>query len=76
MVDVVGARQTVTNMFEQIIALFVRIFTEFGAWDWFFGAFTIFIAYRFLLVPMLGGSAGSSDKVKKSKGEKGSENND
>lgn len=73
MVDVIGARQTVTIMFEQVVALFVRVFSEFGAWDWFFGAFTIFIVYRFLLIPMFGGSAGSSDKVKKPKNEKGSE---
>lgn len=72
---VVEVRTMISNMFEQIISLFVRVFTEFGAWDWFFGAFTIFIVYRFLLIPMIGGSSGSSDKVKKSSSKKGSEDN-
>lgn len=65
MVDVISVRMMISDMFEQIIELFVRVFSEFGAWDWFFGGFTIFVAYRFLLVPMIGGSVGSSDKAKK-----------
>ena len=53
------------SMFAKIMLLVDKIYSSLGGWDLFLGGFTIFLCYRFLLVPLLGGKSGSSDKAKK-----------
>lgn len=55
---------TVALLFGKVIELFDRVFTDFGAWPFFFGGFIMFLTYRFLLVPLYGKS-GSSDTARK-----------
>lgn len=54
----------VVGMFGLIIDLFNRVYEEFGAYTYIFGAFIIYTMWRFLLSPIFGGQMGS-DKVKK-----------
>lgn len=54
---------TVYSIFSEVIQLFDRVFTKFGAWQFFFGGYIIFLTYRFLLVPLFGSTG--SDKVRK-----------
>lgn len=54
---------TVYRVFSEVIQLFDRVFTDFGAWPFFFGGYIIFLTYRFLLVPLFG--SGGSDQVRK-----------
>lgn len=55
---------TVATLFSKVIELFDRVFSELGAWQFFFGGFIIYLSYRFLLIPLFGGG-GSSDKARK-----------
>lgn len=54
---------TVATLFSEVIELFDRVFSELGAWQFFFGGFIIYLSYRFLLVPLFS-SGGSSDKAR------------
>lgn len=58
---------TVLELFDECLNLFGRVFDEFNAWGFFFGGFTVFLSYRFLLRPIMGAyvSSGASDTVKK-----------
>ena len=55
------------EMFKKIFALVDKIYTSFNAWSLVVGAFTIYVIYRLLLVPVLGGAlkSGSSDMARK-----------
>lgn len=53
------------EMFAKILQIVDKIYSSLGGWDLFIGAFIIYLSYRFLLIPLLGGKAGSSDKAKK-----------
>lgn len=63
----------VVNVFSQVLSLFDRVYTEFGAWSLLIGAFLVFTIYRLILAPIVGGGlrSGSSDTVKKVRKDKG-----
>lgn len=64
------------NMFGSILELFDKVIDGLDAWDLMLGAFTCFIVFRFLLVPIVGGklATGISDSViSKRRAEKGSD---
>lgn len=58
----------IANMITSVLDLFFDIINQLGSFSLIFGAFIIFTIYRFLLRPIIGGSAGKSDSVKKVRG--------
>lgn len=51
-----------------------QFFDYFNFTPIFIATFTVIVIYRFLLRPLLGGSAGKSDKVSKSRGKSSDSN--
>lgn len=56
------------GMFSSLFDILDDLFTSLGVWGLIFSLLSMYTAYRFLLKPILGGS-GSSDSVRRKKGE-------